>query len=160
MAFYTVLAPQDSEPSGDDEPVFVKDGFNWPALFIPLIWTVYRRLWLVLLLMLAAILALLSIGGALGLSVYLLGRLWFALEANRLRSWTLERNGHRMIDVIEGRGLEQAERRFFADATATGLDMTGRSTSSADPATATGYTRPAPADTGIVGLFPSPHPTR
>ena len=49
MAIYTIHAP--SAGRRPDDPtafVAIKDGFCWPALFIPLVWTVYRRLWVVL----------------------------------------------------------------------------------------------------------------
>lgn len=157
MAFYTVLAPPDSDPIATGDVVFVKDGFNWPALFFPLIWSVYRRQWLVLLLLLAAILILVLVGGTVGWALYLLGRLWFALEANGLRRWTLERNGHRMLDVTEGRTIEQAERRFFAESYA---EPTATTSSTDDRQPPTANPRRTTAGTGIVGLFPSPHPTR
>ncbi len=121
MAIYTVHAPQ--KPDGASvtpgEIVFVKEGFCWPALFIPVIWAIYRRLWLVVLFLLAAFLVLNGLamagGGAAVTVLYILGRFYVALEANGLRRWTLDRNGYAFLGVVEGRRLEEAERRFFGE---------------------------------------------
>ena len=40
--------------------------------------------------------------------------LWFGLEATSLRRWTLARHGFALVDVVEGRTLDEAERRYFA----------------------------------------------
>src|SRR5262245_25061222 len=122
MTIYTVLAPP--LRSGDIAPdpqalVFVKEGFNWPALFIPEIWLIARRMWLVVVLDIAAI-ALASIlldGVALiaGLVVVQLARFLFALEANGLRRWTYYRHGYKLLDVVEGQRLSEAELRFYLD---------------------------------------------
>jgi hypothetical protein len=100
----------------------------------------------------------------------------FALEANNLRRWTLERRGHRFAGVAEGRNLEDAEIRHFSD-----LDA-GESVVAAPPAPTTPQTPPAPTTTippppspptpgvlyrpdalrpsaeagDVVGLFPAP----
>src|SRR5262245_18774036 len=117
MALYTIHAPR---PAGDTpaEPadlIFIKDGFCWPALFIPLIWLFYRRLWLVLLLYLALGIGLAMVSGVAGTdastAVLLLFAFWFALEANGLRRWTIERRRYDLVGVVEGRTLEEAERR-------------------------------------------------
>ena len=57
MALYTVFAPPPEPGETAPDPVrfvFVKDGFCWPALFIPELWLLFRRMWLVFVLYLAA----------------------------------------------------------------------------------------------------------
>ncbi len=125
MTIYTVLSP--APPAGDIAPdpmslVFVKEGFCWPALLFPEIWLIFRRMWLVLLLDVAVIVvtAILTanLAGRAGPVVALLvalGRFLFALEANGLRRWTYYRHGYRLIGVVQGRRLWEAELRFFLD---------------------------------------------
>lgn len=120
MSIYTVLAPRTSDSAPDPTAfVFVKDGFCWPALLIPGIWMIFRRLWLVLALYLAA--AILfgvfagMVEGIAPFALYLLARFLVALEANGLRRWTLERRGFALIGVVEARNAREAEIRFFAD---------------------------------------------
>jgi hypothetical protein len=123
MTIYTVLSPP--PVAGDIAPdplslLFVKEGFSWPALFFPEVWLIVRRMWLVLLLDVLMIVAALSLaqeaaGAAIALVVLPLARVLFALEANGLRRWTYFRHGYRLIGVVEGRRLWEAELRFFVD---------------------------------------------
>lgn len=106
---------------------FVKDGFAWPALFIPIIWMLWHRMWLVLVAYL--------IGGA-GVSAALIGAVpdmampvlilfgvLFAWEANNLRRWSLGRRGWRELAAAYGRNRAEAEIRYFLSA----MDATGPS---------------------------------
>ncbi|WP_421725353.1 DUF2628 domain-containing protein [Bauldia sp.] len=160
MAFYTVLVPPDTSETATDSLIFVKEGFCWPALFVPLIWSIYCRQWLILLFLLAAVLVLVAIGGTVATVVYWLGRVWFALEANGLRRWTLERNGHRTIAVVEGRTQDEAERRYFEEIE---LHVEPADPTADDPPAPSGWepvTKTPPEERPVVGLFPSPNPTR
>lgn len=160
MALYTFHAPR-SPGAGAASPaevVAIKDGFCWPALFFPLIWTAWRRLWLVFLALLAAWLAinLLDVagGGITVAVVYILGRIYYALEANGLRRWTLERRGWQMIGIAEGRTMEEAELRFFAE---WSPEAPSAGTAPAPQAAAAGQPwRPASRNPQVVGLFPTP----
>lgn len=60
MTVYSVY-----EPSGDASVearagriAFVKEGFSWVALFVPLLWLLYQRMWLELVAYLAIFLSL------------------------------------------------------------------------------------------------------
>jgi hypothetical protein len=150
--------------------VFVKDGFSWPALFIPPFWLIFRRLWLTLLIWVAAVVVLSILAGLAGsdasTAVLILFGFWFALEANGFRRWTLERWGYVLAGVVEGRTLEEAERRWFAETT---VEVIAPVTMSSPPP-ATGAPPPSPwvsppppsppppprSEPGIVGLFPAP----
>ena len=61
MTLYSVYEPpseaQDLEDRADSL-VFVKEGFSWPALFVPGFWLLYRRMWLELVLFLGLFLVL------------------------------------------------------------------------------------------------------
>src|SRR5690606_35961932 len=118
-------------------------------------------------------------GNTASKAVMLLFAVWFALEANGLRRWTLERTGRGMIGVVEGRTAETAECRWFAAAEASApvvrpapppppapsaprppapTEATAAKISppSPPPAPKMPPPPPRPAEPGIVGLFPSP----
>ncbi len=158
MTIYTVHAPaRVNAPEADPMALtFVKEGFNWPALFFPVIWLIVRRMWLVLVLYLlaAALLGATSMAVAeyAVVAASMAFAFLFALEANSLRRWTLARNGWRMIGVAEGRDQLEAERRFFDRLVA---DVPAAAPVAAPPPPPR-MPPPAPSDTGtqIVGLFP------
>jgi len=157
MSIYTVLSPPPE--AGDIAPdplslVFVKEGFCWPALFFPEIWLIFRRMWLVLvidvLVIIAAGLVVDRVGAAAGLILVLL-RLLFALEANGLRRWTYYRHGFRLVGVVEGRRLWEAELRFF-------LDWAPEASAPPPPPEPEPPVAkpPSPEAGEVVGLFPVP----
>lgn len=123
MTIYAVLTPPDASPanfteSDADRTLFIKDGFCWPALFIPMIWTLWHRLWLVFLGYLAVAVAIEALsfafgGPAVGISAALFALL-FAFEANNLRRWTMERRGWTFAGAIAAGDRDEAEVRFFS----------------------------------------------
>ena len=122
MAMYMVLAPASRVGDAAADPmktVFIRDGFSWAAFLIAVPWMLYRRMWLVLLgYVIAATglaFALRSVGDDMTAVVMVLASILFALEANNFRRWTLERRGHRLIGLAEGRNMEEAEVRFFSN---------------------------------------------
>jgi hypothetical protein len=166
MAIYTVLTPRGAETPDPLSVVFVKEGFAWPALFFSVLWLIFRRRWFVLI-------AYLVIGGAVGavaaaispsfvVVVLILFQFLFALEANELRRWTLAHHGYEFAGVVEGRGLEEAEIRFFATRT---VPSAPAAEPSPPPPPAPVPPAPPPpqgailpsAEAGdVVGLFPAP----
>lgn len=176
MTLYTVHAPRLAPEAAADPAafVFVKEGFCWPALLLPEIWMIVRRLWLVLLLYLLAMGALVAGAVWLGMDapwmLVVLARFWFALEANGLRRWTLERNGHALVGVVEGGDLDEAELRFFSGwpeaasvpALAASPSAPLPSPSQAPPAPLPKAPQwaPTPENGGVVGLFPAPGGSR
>ena len=164
MPLYTVFAPPPKPGESAPDPlrfVFVKDGFCWPALFIPELWLLARRMWLVLVLYIAATLALSLIGervgGPLPWVALALMHLLLALEGNGLRRWKLSALGYAFIGVAEGRRSD-AELRFFSQ---------WRPPAPPDEPADSGRVPPAAppsqpvldsmAESGtIVGLFPAP----
>lgn len=147
-----------------EDLVFVKDGFCWPGLFFPALWLICRGMWLVLLGYLAVTAAIVIGSGLLGLSqdstfaLGLLTNLVIAFEGNDLRRWTLGRRGLRVVGLVSGRRLADAERRFLAS-----LTVDPRPSVPAKPVRPTApagtWARPDP-DEDRIGLFPDPDRAR
>ncbi len=173
MPLFTVFAPPPGPGETAPDPVrfaFVKDGFCWPALFIPEIWVLYRRMWLVFVVYLAASLAIsvvgTKVGGPLPWVTLILMHLLFALEANALRRWKLARLGYEFVGVAEG-PREEAELRFFsqwqAPLSRPPVSAPPPPAEAAPPAPPAEPARPQPQPQkdaaesgGVVGLFPAP----
>ena len=166
MTAYTVHEPDDApaDPAlRADGVAFVKEGVAWWALFLPVIWMLYHRMWIVLAIFVAlllgihVVLALASIGDPVAFLCTLTVSILFAVQANDLRRWTLERRGYRMTGAVSGDGLEDCELKYFSSLTADEAPAASALTQ-IQTQTATGLpprTKPA-ADAGdeIIGLFP------
>ena len=171
MPVYTVFAPPQASGATAPDPlrfVFVKDGFCWPALFIPELWLIVRRLWLVLVVYVAlsVVVSIVGsqVGGPLPWVTLALMHLLFALEGNALRRWKLLARGYQFIGVAEG-PLEVAELRFFSAWQPPPPVEKPAGTAPPPPqASPAEDTRPLPpriempsAESGqVIGLFPSP----
>lgn len=124
MITCTVHERESDEPdvtARADRIVFVREGIAWWAFLFPVIWLLYHRLWLVLLLFLAVIFALTGLVSlldwpeSLGGVPTMLASFLLALEGNDLRRWTLTRKGYAQVDVTTGRDRQECEQRFFED---------------------------------------------
>ena len=122
MPMFTVHEPSSRGRGALDQAdrmVFVKDGFNWAAFLVPLLWLLVRRLWLVLILVLALVVllnvALFAVGVPDPLVFAANAAVNFVLgfEAADLIRWTLARRRYRMVGVIAADSAIAAERRFF-----------------------------------------------
>ena len=124
MARETVFTAHRRPGGADDEPdlVLVKEGVCWPALFVPLLWLLWHRLWLGLAGYLAGAVLLAGLAYLLALAVpgqLLLAALYALLTAgaaNDLRRWALARSGYRLEAIVAAAGLVAAERRLFRSA--------------------------------------------
>lgn len=170
MPLYTVLAPPPRAGETSPDPlrfVFVKDGFAWPALFVPELWLLFRRMWIVFLLYVAiglgAIWLASQYGGPLPWIALAFAHLLFALEANQLRRASLARKGYDFVGVVEGRRRE-VELRFFNEwrppvapepppAEPPPAPMQAAPLEPAKPAPPA---RPSAEAGEVVGLFPTP----
>ncbi|HAM47581.1 MAG TPA: hypothetical protein DCO73_07580, partial [Alphaproteobacteria bacterium] len=121
MRIYTVFDHADgsSDPTDPGKGViFVKEGFCWPALFFPIIWMIYHRMWLVTGgYLLASFLVTLGSQALLAEPVYgqlvVLGfSLLVACEANELRRWHLREKGFVHRATIAAENLARAEQRY------------------------------------------------
>ncbi len=167
MKTFTVHIPPDlSEDAAAERAAFVKDGFCWPALFVPVLWLLWHRLWLVLLAYLVAVTALAGLqtiaGEGAATLILIAFAFYFAAEANNARRWSLNRRGWRQAGDAAGRGRGEAELRYFTDRQQRS-EGERKASSAAGAATAAAVWAPAgtaamtgadPEAAGIVGLFP------
>ncbi len=127
MIAYTVHEP--IEPSSDlvkraEQVVFVKEGVAWLALLFPVIWLAIQRMWIGLAAFIGLALAVSALVLALGANEQaaawssIVLSAFFAIQANDLRRWALERAGYEMVAAVSGRGSEECEMKFFAQLTA------------------------------------------
>lgn len=170
MIVYSVYEPRAEAPdlvTRADRLAFIKEGFSWPALLIPVFWLLYQRMWIELaafVILLAGLQWLFGAGGQgqsvfgwVGLALIVL----FAFEANDLRAASLERRGYRFAGIAAGRSREAAELRFFR----TWLPRQARAAREAEPGPGgaergrerTSDAGPPPGAEGdeVIGLFPS-----
>ena len=122
MTVYSVYEPGKEAPDiavRADRLAFVKEGFSWPAFFLPALWLIYQRMWIELVVFVIACVALQWAFGLSDQGQALFG--WaslalvvlFAFEANDLRTAALERRGYQLAGVASGRDRTDAERWFF-----------------------------------------------
>ncbi len=160
MRIYTVHELKGARPDGEGLD-FVHEGFSWPAFIVPLVWLVYERLWLALILYVVAGTALAVAGAAAGLDATGLlvlntaFQLAFAFEANDIRRWTLSLRGYRQIGLVAGRNLVEAEREFFRRWRPSPATAHPQTTATVAPAGGAVWPRrPLAEDQEPIGLFP------
>jgi hypothetical protein len=122
LKIFTVHHRQEASGSltglGEDA-ILVKEGFSWPAFFVPLIWLIYKRMWIVLAFYIAAAagLTVLAQAAVAPDSAVFVGNfalnLIVGLEGNDLYRWSLARRRYREQAVVVGRNLVTAEQRYF-----------------------------------------------
>lgn len=124
MRIYTIFEPRDRRPDPEDPGkgvIFVKEGFCWPALFIPFLWMLYHRMWFVAAGYVVASLIVALVGQLLPLSdvvseLIVLGfGFVVALEGNDLRRWHLGNKGYTHVATVAAPDLDLAEHRYFAN---------------------------------------------
>ena len=119
MTTWTVHAPPGdvAAAAAADGLVILPETMSWGALLVPFLWAPWHRAWLVFagwLVVTVAIEATDTLGDG-RLAAILSGAfvIWFALVANDLRRWTLERRGFRLVGLVEARDVIEAEARFL-----------------------------------------------
>jgi hypothetical protein len=141
--------------------VFIKEGFSWPALFVPGLWLLYQRMWLELILFVALFAVLgwalsdqgQTLFGSLSVALIVL----FAFEANDLRAAALERQGYAQAGTAIGAGLNAAELAFLQswlprqDKVRERLPPAERQVNADIPAP-----KGSGEAEGVIGLFPIP----
>jgi hypothetical protein len=169
MAVYTVFEPP---PSGDlmrdaDRVAFVRDGFSWAAFLIPLVWLLWHRMWLVLVLWIAVVVLVQWGASLLGAPAPLIAAVATALlmgfEASSLRRWTLERRRFRFAGVVAGADRSDCERRFFAG-WASGSPVASAAAPKSAPSTVPPVYAPSLHEGDeahhVLGLFPTSERSR
>jgi hypothetical protein len=158
MRYYSVHAPL-GEPVSPERFVFVKDGFSWPAFFVPVLWMLWQRLWLALVWYVVFLLSVAWIGRLvsqdLATIVALLGAVLLALEANNIRRIALESRDWEEIGTSFGKNISEAEARFFAGVP-DDPDPRDRRAAILRAAYAPDHPAAQTSDEPILGLFPEP----
>jgi hypothetical protein len=113
-----LLRPEDLETR--QGVLFIKDGIAWLAVFAPLIWLLWYRLWIWALVYIGAVAIVGLVGYAASfpenLTTYIVLLLNFlvGLEANNLRRAGLQKHGfHESADIV-AENLDEATYRYFA----------------------------------------------
>ena len=125
MTFYTVQHRPNNNGSlntrdvRDPDVILIKEGFCWPALYIPLLWLLYQKqfwgflAYILLTAVLSAAAAVTSMDPLTGLLLYMVLSLLVASVANEWRRWRLSAKGYEIVTVIMAVNLRQAEEIFF-----------------------------------------------
>lgn len=107
---------------GAEDVVFVREGFSWWALLVPLLWLAAKGMWIVLIIAVSAQLLIWALAAALGFGDAMTLIFSFAInlivgfQGNDLLRWTYARRGYEEVGLVQGDDLEEAEYRFFSDA--------------------------------------------
>ena len=159
MRYYSVHAPL-AEPASPEHFVFVKDGFSWPAFFVPALWMLWHRLWLALVWYVVFVLSIAWIGRLVSedaaTMAAVLGAVLLALEANNIRRASLESRDWEEIGASFGRNISEAEARFFAAAVPDAPDPRDRRAAMLRAAYSPDHPVAETTDEPILGLFPEP----
>ena len=161
MKIFTAHRPPQAS---QEEAVFIKEGFSWPALLVPGLWLLYQRMWLELVLFVALFAVLgwvfdpsgdhtQTLFGWLSVAIIVL----FAFEANDLRGAALEREGYTEMGTAMGAGRDAAELAFLR----SWLPRQEKGRERPPPPERRGNADiPAPSGSGeaegVIGLFPAP----
>lgn len=126
MKLYTVHYRHESENSLTgmaEDVVMVNDGFNWSALFLPTVWFLAKKMWIVFAIYLAIQAVILAIVYWANLPTEVItitkitGNLILGFESNNLHRWSLARARFKERGTIAARDIVAAEHRFFSQLT-------------------------------------------
>ena len=159
MAIYTVhLPPEATTPEAvAEKAVFVKEGFSFFGFAFTGLWLLAKRLWLitaiyagVLVLVTAAFTLFELPQPALGFITFFIGLL-IGLEGHEWQRRKYARLGWVHAGTVSGPSLDECERRFFKDWTAT--QRAQRPALPSTPSVPAAGAAAAPQ--GVLGIFPS-----
>jgi hypothetical protein len=164
MSVYTVHEPPLRAAQAAANPerfIFVRDGFYFWAFVFSVLWMLWHRMWLVLVIYIAVavgietVLRYAGVPGPVPGIVAVLLSLLVGLEAGTLRRFTLARRGWKNVGIISAHDLEDAERRFFGGwvRAASGERKVGTAASPNSPAAPPPRLAQPPE---VIGLFPEP----
>jgi hypothetical protein len=154
MASFVVMEPPvGTGMEAAERTVFVRDGFSFLALIVPVFWLLFHRLWFEAGLVLATSVALGLAGqhwDMSGAAIFLsfLVSVLVSLEGNNWRVTALRRRGYVEKGVIEAADRSEAETRYF-----TGRDFQDETPASPRKKRAARPAQPKPdARLGLVGF--------
>ena len=167
MTVYSVYEPPIEAPDvaeRADRLTFVKEGFSWPALLVPVLWAIYYRMWIEFIVLVLIYVALQVVfgtdpqGQTLAAWASLAVGVLFAFEADDLRTMSLERRGYRLAGVASGRDRTEAERSFFTAWLPRQANLARTPGRGSEPRREQEAAPPVPRGEGeeVIGLFPRP----
>lgn len=126
MKIYTVHRLPGTTATDVRSVRFIRDGFAWLGLAVPLLWLLFNRLWLATAIYVAVMICatiaaeLAGIGEAMAFPLSLLSGLFIGLEGNKWHRAKLRRLGFIDDGVVGGASLEDAELAYFSRAAGLG----------------------------------------
>lgn len=161
MRVYTVHAPPaDAGGANPEDLVFIREGVSWAALVFPVLWLIYRRLWLWLVLYVAAMIALGAAaeetGSPVPALIMLCLHLLLVLEGNELRRRKLARQVYVMAGLAAGDSMEEAEIRYFAGKDSEPAGPVATEATVGHVASVETAREQDADETEVVGMFPTP----
>ncbi len=118
MRIYTMhTRPWSAAP--DQDAVSVKEGFCWPALFIPFFWALWHRLWLPVVAIVVVLAVAAGITELTNLDPVVIGAVEIAVAfvygflGNDWRRRNLAARGFVEAGIVAGRDRATAEHRYF-----------------------------------------------
>lgn len=124
MQVYTVhIHPGDADPM--ENAILIREGFNFWAFLLTGVWALYHRLWLGFIAIVAVsavsglLVSLLNGGPEMDFALALLTGIGVGLIGNDLRRRKLAAKGWKMVDIVAGKNVSDAEYRCFANLRST-----------------------------------------
>ena len=118
MKIYTVHIKDTGGRSGE-KPIFVREGFCFPAFFFSVFWALYHRLWLPAVGIMLAFALIAQLGAHHIISALSVGVLQLMIQvlvgylAGDWRRKTLAKRGYITTDITAADSLLRAEQRYF-----------------------------------------------
>jgi hypothetical protein len=124
MAAYVVMEPPGSGGKKSAEAKFIRDGFVFPALVVPVFWMLWHRMWLEagLVFLAAAIFGVVADRAEMGTLATMLSlglAVFTGFEGAALRIASMRRKGWTEAAVVEAQSEADAELRYLHDADET-----------------------------------------
>ena len=113
MKTYAIYAKPNDRNA--EEAIFVPEAFSWGGFVFTGFWALWNRMWIVGAIVLSIALLGSALPPALQLLLNLAISIFMGLHANDLLGLSLARRGFSQIGLSNGRTLEEAELRFYAD---------------------------------------------
>lgn len=134
MTTYSIYA----KPNDVAGAIFLPDSFSWGAFVFTWVWALWNRMWIVAVLVIS-LMFIASVLPTVPQFLLALGvNIVMGLHGNDLLGWSLTRRKYAEIGLSNGSSLEEAELRFYAEAT-----------------DAPALTSPKPVNHDVLGLFGS-----
>ena len=113
MTTYSIYAKSNDTTAAD--AIFLSDRFSWAGFVFTWVWALWNRMWIVGSIALAMMLVAAVLPSQLQFLLSLGASILLGLHGNELLGWSLARRGYSEIGLSNGRSLEEAELRFYAD---------------------------------------------